>query len=98
MHYFVILSKAKTMNNATTTNKLNFSESQKTLLREAFQGITDHCKDTNNPDTDSHKKELNRLINFHIRFGETLERAVGDSFWSVIEAIDVENQLALENS
>ena len=97
MQYFVILSDVIGMNNKTT-NKPNFSESQKTLLREAFQGITDHCKGTNNPDTDSHKKELNRLINFHIRFGETLERAVDDSFWSVMEAIDVENQLALENS
>lgn len=77
-------------------NKPNLTESQKTLLKEAFQAITDHCKDTNNPDTDSHRKELNRLINYNIRFGEPLERAVGDSFWAVMEAIDVENQLALE--
>lgn len=84
------------MNN-TTTNKPDSSESQETLLKEAFQGITDHCKNTNNPDTDSHKKELNRLINLNIRFGETLDRAIENSYWSVIEAIDVENQLALEN-
>jgi hypothetical protein len=77
-------------------NKPNLTESQKTLLKEAFQGITDHCTDTDNPNNESHRKELNRLINYHIRFGEPLERAVGDSYWSVMEAIDVENQLALE--
>ena len=77
-------------------NKPHLTEPQKTLLKEAFQAITDHCKDTNNPDIDNHKKELNRLINFHIRHGEPLERSVDDSYWAVIEAIDVENQLALE--
>jgi len=77
-------------------NKPNLTESQKTLLKEAFQAITDHSTDTDNPNNESHRKELNRLINYNIRLGAPLERAVGDSYWSVMEAIDVENQLALE--
>ena len=77
-------------------NKPNLTESQKTLLKEAFQGITAHCTDTYNPNNESHRKELNRLINYNIRFGEPLERAVADSYWAVMEAIDIENQLALE--
>ena len=77
-------------------NKQHFNEDQKNLLRQTFNSITEHCKDTNNPNNESHRKELNRLINYNIRFGAPLERAVDDSYWSVMEAIDVENQLALE--
>jgi len=77
-------------------NKPHLTEPQKTLLKEAFQAITDHSIDTNNPNNENHRKELNRLINYNIRFGEPLERAVVDSYWSVMEAIDVENQLAQE--
>ena len=77
-------------------NKQNFNEDQKNLLRQTFQAITEHCKDTNNLDNEDHRKELNRLINLNLRYGETLENAIDDSYWAVIEAIDVENQLALE--
>ena len=89
------MAQLESMNNKT--NKPNFTETQKTLLRETFRGIADHCKDTNNLDIDCHKKELNRLINFHIRHGETLERAVDNSFWAVMEAIDIENELFIES-
>jgi len=76
----------------------NFTQKEQELLRETFKAISDHCKATGNNDEKNHRKELNRLINLNLRWGETLHKAVDDSYWSVIEGIDTENQLALENS
>jgi len=86
------------MNN-TTTKKPNFSESQKTLLRETFQGITDYCNDSEygRNNVELYKKDLNHLINVNIRWGETLETAVDNAYWAVIGAIDVDKQLDAES-
>jgi len=76
----------------------NFTQKEQELLRETFKDISDHCKATGNNDEKNHRKELNRLINMHLNWGETLQKAIDDSYWSVMEAIDIDNQLALENS
>lgn len=86
------------MNN-TTTNKPNFSESQKTLLKEAFQDITDYCNDSEygRKNVELYKKDLNHLINVNIRWGETLETAIDNAYWAVIGAIDVDKRLDSES-
>lgn len=75
--------------------KHNFTQDQQKLLRDTFKAISEHCKATGNNNEKLARKELNRLINLHVRWGESLEKAVDDSYWAVIEGIDVENTLAV---
>jgi len=74
-----------------------FTENQKQLLKSTFQDVADHCLSTGNNNEKSHRKELNRLINLHLRWGESLEEAIDESYWNIISAIDVDNQLASES-
>ena len=75
--------------------KPNFTQKQQELLKDTFQAISDHCKATGNNNEKLARKELNRLINLHLRWGDSLEKAVNDSYWAVIEGISVENALSL---
>jgi len=75
----------------------NFTQQQQDLLRNTFKAVADHCLSTGNNDEKSHRKELNKLINLHLRWNEDLETAVENSYWNVISAIDIDNQLNSES-